>query len=54
MPNRQERIEQLIQEDADHARAEGYESTAQAHEQRLADYRAANAQQASGQQQEES
>jgi hypothetical protein len=39
--DRREKIEALIQSDADEARAQGYESTAQTHEQRLADYRAA-------------
>lgn len=40
MTDRRQRIEQIIQDDADEARAMGYESTAQAHEQRLDDYRA--------------
>ena len=31
--DRQQRIEQLIQDDADQARAQGYESTAKVHEQ---------------------
>lgn len=38
---RREKIEAMIQSDADEARAMGYESTARVHEQRRADYRAA-------------
>jgi hypothetical protein len=47
---RQERIEQMLQEDADAIRAAGYETTAQATEAALARYRAGNRQQAGGQQ----
>jgi hypothetical protein len=51
VPTRREKIEAIMQDDADEARAASYESTAQAHERRLADYRAGNGQQAGGQQQ---